>query len=125
MHPLAANATPVAGHFLGLVEVSPNRYARLSLRRERPTSLWLLGTELRTAVELRTLRAEGELFACTPTHCFPRFTTLRGSFIADLERPIGRQRLVLHTIAGAVGGRDDVIPTSELFYVGGPVSAPG
>ena len=125
MRTLAANATPVSGRLLGLVDVSPNRYARLSLRRERPTSLWLLGTELRTAIELRTLRAESEPLACTATHCFPRFTTLRGSFSADLERPIGRQRIVLHTIAGAAGGRADVIPASELFYFGGPMSAPG
>ena len=125
MHTLTANATPVAGRFLGLVDVSPNHYARFSLRRERPTSLWLLGTELRTAVELRTLRAESEPLACTATHCFPRFTTLRGSFVANLERPIGRQRLVLHTIAGAVGGRDDVVPAQELFYFGGPMTAPG
>lgn len=125
MRTLAANATPVAGRFLGLVDVPPNRYARFSLRRERPTSLWLLGTELRTAVELRTLRSEREPIACLATSCFPPFTTLRGSFIADLERPIGRQRILLHTLAGAVGGRDDVIPAQELFYFGGPVSAAG
>ena len=124
MRTLAANATPVSGRFLGLVDVPPNRYARLSLRRERPTSLWLLGTELRTAVEVRTLRSEPDI-ACSATLCFPTFTTLRGSVIADLERPIGRQRLVLHTTAGAVGGRDDIIPAQELFYFGGPVSAPG
>src|SRR4051812_18106574 len=122
---LTANATPVVGRFLGLVDVSPNSYARLSLRRERPTSLWLFGTELRTAIELRTLRADREPVACVATGCFPRFTTLRGSFVADLERPIARQRIVLHTMAGAVGGRDDVIPAQELVYFGGPVSAPG
>lgn len=124
MRTLAANASPVAGRFLGLVDVPPNRYARFSLRRERPTSLWILGTELRTAIELRTLRSERDI-ACLAASCFPRFTTFRGSFIADLERPIGRQRVVLHTIAGAVGGRDDVIPAEELLYFGGPVSAPG
>ena len=125
MRALAAHATPVSGRFLGLVDVPPNRYARLSLRRERPTSLWLLGTELRTAVELRALRSERDPLVCLGTACFPPFTTVRGSFIADVERPIGRQRLVLHTIAGAVGGRDDVIPAQELFYFGGPVTAPG
>ena len=123
---LAANAAPVAGRFLGLVDVPGNRYARFSLRRERPTALWLLGTELRTAVELRMLRSEREPIVCLATGCFHPFTTLRGSFIADLERPVGRQRIVLHTIAGAVGGRDDdVIPAEELFYFGGPVTAPG
>ena len=124
MRTLTAHAAPVAGRFPGLVDVPPNRYARFSLRRERPTSLWLLGTELRTAVELRALRSEGGI-ACDATGCFPPFTTLRGSVIADLERPIGTQRIVLHTIAGAVGGRDDVIPVAELFYFGGPMSAPG
>jgi hypothetical protein len=125
MRTLAAHASPVAGRFPGLVDVPPNRYARFSLRRERPTSLWVLGTELRTAIELRALRADREPLACDKTGCFPRFTTLRGSVIANLERPIGKQRIVLHTVAGGVGGRDDVIPASELFYFGGPVSAPG
>lgn len=122
---LTVNATPVTGRFVSLLDVPPNRYERFTLRRERPTSLWLLGTELRTAVELRILRSETEPVGCLGTGCFPAFTTLRGSFIADLERPLGRQRIVLHTIAGAVGGRDDVIPSQELFYFGGPVTAPG
>ena len=54
-----------------------------------------------------------------------RYTTVRGSLVANLERPFGDQRLVMHTIAGAVGGQKDVIPSQELFYFGGPVSAPG
>jgi hemolysin activation/secretion protein len=60
----------------------------------------------------------------TPAPC-GSFSTIRGSVVADLERPFGTKRLVLHTIAGAVGGRNDVIPPQELFYFGGPVSGPG
>jgi hypothetical protein len=43
----------------------------------------------------------------------------------DIERPFGSQRLVLHTIAGAVGARHDSIPAQELLYFGGPVSGAG
>ena len=124
---LAVNAVPVSGHFLGVVNVPSSRYARLTLRRERPTSLWYFGTELRTAIELRAVRAHGDssrqcigLVACPLA-----YSTIRGALVSDIERPIGSQRLVLHTIAGAVGGRSDVIPSQELLYFGGPMSAAG
>jgi hypothetical protein len=45
--------------------------------------------------------------------------------VADIERPIGSQRLVLHTIAGAATALRDTVPAQELFYFGGPVSGPG
>jgi hypothetical protein len=123
---LAVNATPVNGQFLGLVDVATERYLRFSLRYDRPTSLWWLGTELRSAIELQVLRAigSGTSHFCAGASCPNDFTTVRGSLIADVERPIGNQRLVLHTIAGAVGGRNG-LPSQELFYFGGPVSAPG
>jgi hypothetical protein len=110
------HATPVDGRFLGLVGVPSSRYARVSIRRDRGTSLSFLGTELRTAFELRAAKSYGDALS---------FSTIRGSLIADLERPFGAQRLVMHTIAGAVGGQHDVIPAQELFYFGGPVSGPG
>ena len=122
---LAVNATPVAGHFLGVVDVPASDYFRVSLRRERPTTLAFFGTELRTAIELRALRSLNSAESCVGIGCLPRFTTLRGSLVADIERPFGSQRLVLHTIAGAVGGQHDVIPAQELMYFGGPVSGAG
>ena len=123
---LTVHASPVEGHFLEPIDVPRFSRARVTLRRERPTSLWLLGTELRTAIELRGLRAHAPL-ACAPSlvTCRPDYTTIRGSFIADVERPFGRERVVLHTIAGAVVAKDDVIPSTELLYFGGPVSAAG
>jgi hypothetical protein len=124
---LAVNATPIAGHFIGLVSVPSSRYARVTLRRERPTSLSLFGTELRMVLEVRALHAEGD--STTPcllaVACPLTYTTIRGALVADVERPVGGQRIVLHTIAGAVGGRNGVIPAQELFYFGGPVSAAG
>ena len=124
---LAVNATPVAGHFIGLVTVPSSRYARLTLRRERPTSLSSFGTEVRTLLELRVLHADGDSTApCVFASACPlSYTTIRGALVADIERPVGSQRIVLHTIAGAVGGRNGVIPAQELFYFGGPVSAAG
>ena len=96
-------------------------------RRERPTSLWYLGTELRTAIELRAVRADADSSGpCLGVvACSLAYTTIRGTFAANLERPIGSQRIVLHTVAGAVGGRNDNIPSQELFYFGGPVTAAG
>jgi hypothetical protein len=124
---LAVHDIPVTGAFPGLVSVPSSRYERLAIRRERPTSLWVWGTELRTLAEARALRANGDftnpcalIAACPLT-----YTTLRASVVVDLERPFGSQRLVMHTIAGAVGGQKDVIPSQELFYFGGPVSGPG
>jgi hypothetical protein len=124
---LGVHASAVEGRFPGLVSVPSSRYARVALRREGPTSLWILGTELRTVVELRALRSDGDVTVCGAlvANCPLEFTTFRGALVADLERPFGRERLLLHTIAGAVAGRDDVIPSTELFYFGGPVSGPG
>ena len=124
---LGIHAVPVSGHFPGLVTVPSPRYARVSLRRERPTSLWYLGTELRTAIELRAVRADADSSGpCLGVvACSLAYTTIRGTFAANLERPIGSQRIVLHTVAGAVGGRNDNIPSQELFYFGGPVTAAG
>ncbi len=42
----------------------------------------------------------------------------------EVERAMGSSRLVLHTTAGMVWGADS-IPAQQLFYAGGPTSAPG
>jgi len=123
---LEVHATPVEGEFLGLLDVPLSRYARVAIRRERPTSLSFLGTEIRTLFEVRGLRSFGDSGStCSIAELCRPFTTLRGSLVADIERPFGSQRLVLHTIAGAVGGQHDVIPAQELLYFGGPVTGPG
>lgn len=123
---LSVQASPVAGRFVGLVNVPTSWYERASIRIERPTSLWVLGTELRAALEIRGLHAEGGDAPCViGADCPLSYSTVRGAIVADIERPIGSQRLVLHTIAGAAAGVHDTIPAQELFYFGGPVSGPG
>jgi hypothetical protein len=124
---LSVRGLPVAGHFLGLVDVPTSWYQRVSFRAERPTSLWLFGTEMRTAFELRALHSDGDasVTCAVGAACPLRYATLRGSLVADIERPVGSQRLVLHTIAGAATALRDTVPAQELFYFGGPASAPG
>ena len=125
---LAAHGSPVRGRFLGLVGVPAERVFRVALRADRPTSLSLLGSELRASTELRMLRSAGEPnAACSASGgTCARYLTLRGSLNADVERPFGRQRLVLHSVAAAVGGREnDAVPSQELVYFGGPVTGSG
>ena len=129
--PLAIHSSPVSGAFRGLVDVPSSPYARITLRAERPTSLWFFGTELRASAELRALHRETSAnVICAPGpvsvfNCRRGFSTLRGSLSAAVERPIGRQRLVLRSFAAAVGAKVDVVAPQELIYLGGPVSAPG
>jgi hypothetical protein len=124
---LAVRGLPVEGHFLGLVDVPTSWAERLTVRVERPTSLWFMGTELRSALELRALRSDGNpgVLCDIVASCPLRYTTVRGSLVTDIERPIGSQRLVLHTIAGLAGALQDTLPAQELLFFGGPVSGPG
>ena len=113
--PLSVHAQPTNGRYEGLIDVPDLRFGRVALRAERPTSLSLFGTELRSVVELRSV------FRSVQSNV----ATLRGSIDADLERPFGEHRLVLRTVAAAVGGKHDLLPSQELVYFGGPVSGPG
>lgn len=124
---LTVHGLAVEGHFLDLVDVPTSWYERLAFRAERPTSLWLFGTELRSTLELRALYSDGSAGAgcIIATSCPLRYATLRGSLVMNIERPIGSQRLVLHTIGGAATALRDTLPAQELFYFGGPVSGPG
>ena len=126
--PLSVHAQPTNGHYEGLIDVPDLRFGRVALRAERPTSLSLFATELRSVVELRSIfrNAQANLL-CTAPLALPcsEVATLRGSIDADLERPFGEHRLVLHTVAAAVGAKDDLLPPQELVYFGGPVTGPG
>jgi hemolysin activation/secretion protein len=98
----------------------PLRALRLSLAAARPTALFFLGTELRASGEIRVSRltTDDAAFAIEPS------TVARAFASFDFDRPIGRSRLVLTTRGGAVGG-SGMVPSQELLYFGGPLSAPG
>lgn len=117
---LEIRATPAAGTFPRILPATPLRAARLSLTAERATSLSFFGTELRATGEVRGSRLS------TDDAALPISTTnVARAFVSlGLERPVGRQRLVLQTYAGAVAA-DGVIPPQEWLWFGGPLSAPG
>jgi hypothetical protein len=118
--PLRILAVPAQGVFPRILPAFPLRAARFSLSADRPTALSFLGTELRASGELRVSRltTDDALFPIEPS------TVTRGFVSLNLERPIGRNRLVLATNGGLVGS-SGVLPPQELLYFGGPVSAPG
>jgi hypothetical protein len=117
--PLAVYATPSRGAYEPTLPAMPLRAVRLSLAGDRATALSLFGTEVRASGEFRLGRLT------TDDARFPIASTLGRAFASLwVERPIGRHRLVLQTLGGAVGATGEV-PAQERLYFGGPVSAPG
>ncbi len=113
-------ATPARGRFPRILPATPLRAERVALDIDRPTSLSLFGSELRASAELRLSRVRTD----DASFAFDRATVGRAFASLHVERPMGRSRLVLQTNGGAVGSTG-VVPTQELLYFGGPVSAPG
>ena len=104
---VSVRATPATGHFEAVIPASSLDAVRARLIAERPTALWLAGSEL---------RARGEAGAIDGM--------FRATLDLDLAREFGGARLILRTIGGVVHARG-AIPVQELVYLGGPVTAPG
>jgi hypothetical protein len=117
---LDIRAVPAQGDFPRILPAMPLRALRLAIAADRPTTLSLFGTELRASGEARLTRfsTDDAAFTSEPS------TVVRAFASVDVERPIGRSRLVLTTRGGVVGG-SGVLPPQELLYFGGPLSAPG
>ena len=117
---LEIRATPAQGTFPRILPATPLRATRVALTADRATALAFLGTELRASAELRAshLSSDDAAAPFSPTNVARAFLSL------GVERPIGANRLVLQTYAGAVGGGGH-IPPQEYLWFGGPVSAPG
>jgi hypothetical protein len=133
-HRLGVHATPISGTFLPTLAADPRTNLRLALGIERPTTLSVLGTELRWRAEVRhTQSLEGECgLASTKRIAYPirnicatSYSTLRGALNADIERPVGADRIVSRTTAAAVGGGHDAVPPQDLVFLGGPTTGPG
>ncbi|HYD51442.1 MAG TPA: hypothetical protein VEA99_02395 [Gemmatimonadaceae bacterium] len=116
------NATPARGRFLSTLAVKDDGGFGAQLRASVPTRLWLFGTELSAEARLRGWATQEDCNALPGAECGPSEVT-RGSLRVDLERPIGRHRLVTRTSAAAVRGSR--IPPQFLAYYGGPMSGPG
>jgi hypothetical protein len=107
------HARPSRGAYEGTLAVARLRAGRVSIRFDRPTALAFLGTELRVSAELRGMVTER------------RTNTIgRAAILAHLERPLGRTRLVSHSLLAAARG-SNAIPPQDLVYFGGPATAPG
>jgi hypothetical protein len=121
---LAVHAHPVTHQFTAPTAILPITGTRLSAGVERPTSLWVFGTELSGHVELRATLPHRAATALEPAG---RLDTYRLGLLADIERPVANTRFVSRTIgvvATAAQGPDDVLPQEDAYF-GGPVSAPG
>src|SRR5262249_52341710 len=88
--PVAVRASAVTGTFIPSVPVADIRLLRWALDLDRPPSLWLLGTELAVHAQTRLVVPQ-EPSAPNPGPIFAGDlgTTLRGSLVAHLERPVG------------------------------------
>ncbi|HEX6964987.1 MAG TPA: hypothetical protein VF166_04240 [Gemmatimonadaceae bacterium] len=117
---LAVHATPATRTYAPTIPAWSIREQRMSLGFERPTSLSWFGTELRLTGELRGGFFQGR---DTPiAGSSPHFG--RAFLSADIERPVGDERLVLRTALGAVGG-SPAAPPQEYIFLGGPTTGPG
>ncbi|HXY29660.1 MAG TPA: hypothetical protein VEI06_03035 [Gemmatimonadaceae bacterium] len=117
---LSVHATPFTGEYEPTIPAWSIDEARFSLLVDRPTTLSLLGTEVRLRAEVRGGWFTGH--DTTFSEASPTFARVVAA--VNVERPIGDQRLVLATLVGAVTARPDV-PPQEYIFVGGPTSLPG
>ncbi len=108
----AVNATPARGAYAETPAILPEEFRRITLGVRRPTALALWGSELAltSTIDAIRARASGETFG-------------RGVIDIDVQRPIGRDRLVMRTIVAAGIGRS--VPQQYEVWFGGPVTLPG
>ena len=121
---LEVHATSVTRTFEPTHPVLDLQGTRLALDADRPASLWVLGTELATHVQLRATFPNQVSDVLLPAS---QFDSYRASLSADLERPVGDMRFVSRTlfaVATATHGTAD-LPPQEAVYLGGPISGPG
>ena len=108
----AVNATPSRGKYEPVPLTLDDDFTRLSLLVRRPTALSFIGTEIALSGSLSGIRAR------TPGRGIGRAV-----LDVDVQRPFGRNRLVLRTIAAGVAGRN--VPLQYETWLGGPVTLPG
>ena len=109
---VAVNATPARGVFEPTPAIDAGEFRRATVHVRRPTALALWGSELALTLSADAIRAQaaGTTFG-------------RAVLDLDVQRPVGRDRLVLRTIsAGAIGRR---VPVQYEAWFGGPVTLPG
>ncbi len=119
---VSVHARPVTGRFEATIPAAVGRVARVALHADRAPGLWLFGTELSANGNVRWTNGVG---GAATANAWDGVRTLRANAVLNIERPIGRERLVSHTTAARVWSSQAFVPPEELVYLGGPVSAPG
>ena len=123
--PLSVHAHPATGKFRPTISAEPLREQRLSLTMTRPRSVTGLGFEAAGRLTLSGIAFRSEIDPSAPQ--LFRGTTnpklFRPSLSVDLERSVGKSRLVLHSLAASVSG--GLVPPQHLVYLGGPSTGPG
>ncbi len=108
----SVNATPSRGTYEAAPAIVNDEFRRASLFVRRPTALALWGSEVSLSASVDAIRAQSTAR-----------TFGRAAIDVDIQRPIGRDRLVLRTIAGGAVGQS--IPQQHEVWFGGPVTLPG
>ena len=106
------NASPSRGSYEDTPAVTSDGFARASLLVRRPTALAFGGTEVSTAASFDAIRVRSS-----------QRELGRATLDLDVQRPFGRNRLVLRTIASGVVGAE--VPLQYETWLGGPVTLPG
>ncbi|HLA89362.1 MAG TPA: hypothetical protein VJL28_02890 [Gemmatimonadaceae bacterium] len=117
--PLAVHARAVRGAFQPAFPAQPLAETRASLEGSRADGPGPFGSTLRVFGSIAASRArleQGRLAGQSVSFA-------RASLIANLERPFGADRLVLHVTSAAVEGRGAPEQAHVLF--GGPITGPG
>ena len=109
---VSVHATPASGAYEPTPSVNRERLQRASLYARRATSLSVFGTEISASGAVDVVHAD-RLAA----------TFGRATLDLDVQRPIGRDRLLLRTIAAGVTGAR--VPMQYETWLGGPVTLPG
>ena len=110
-------ASPASGRYEPTLPVQRLEETRLRLTVARPTTLSILGSEIRARATVTASSFEGE--ADGESDRYVRFFS-----VANVERPMGRNRAVLRATFGASKAEGE-LPVQALHFAGGPVSAPG
>ena len=117
--PLAVSATPSTGSYAAALPAEPLSAWRIEAEGFRAAHDGPFGTTVQGSVSALASRVRGVAGSgANSANWFGRIAVA-----GSLERPFGKNRLVISGFAAAVAGSD--VPVQSLVFVGGPVSAPG
>ncbi len=115
--PLSVHASPASGRYEPTIPARRLDERRLSITLDHPTRLTVLGIEAQ-------MRLTGDAIGYRSPDSSSYVYLSRVSAHATFERPVGKTRIVAHSLFTAAMGQDS-IPAQHLAYVGGPTTGPG